>query len=751
MKSLLLALAIGAGCAAVRAETNTSAEAGDWHATNTWSLQRVPGSGDTVVVRHDLVITRHVDIGDSTPVRTNTVPALNLTNGSLTVTGGATLTLRGHAELYRVLTLEAGSSIRFSAEGAADPALAYYWMKILPAGTNSGRLVTRGTPATPCRVESVPAHHASIIGSANLATTNVAALLAASVKDGGQIDAEHTVFDALGDGFYPAWSLRPDSTGALYRLQHCLWTNSGRTFLFNADPKTPLAKPIRVHFEDTRWVTSVPKDPAYTHADWSILQTCGSTNLSYTSTLVRCDVDLPVMLWNVDAYTIEDCVFRSGVDSAKAPLAPVRFARNLARFTLNDRLYSAYGSRLEDSLFIHDYDDRDNPHFHHTTGGTGTAVLHGCVFWFSSTNGVMSDGGDGTFVRNAGSGTREQNAVLIEHGLYLPNGRGPDQPGHLSCNITSGGLQATNVRVIVRRTTAFTQGVSLGETLVTVSGAIAYVKSNLVAGPTNSTGSKVNDFGKGETNALAAGDADYNAGFRLAPGSNFIATNQTGKGYHLLKLAGDLNIGRHDLDDVDPQFVDPHRTPLTWALARGGPATMTGVMDLLRPTGTNTIRDLLDYLREGFRPQNPRLKRAGDPADGSPDIGAVDLADDTDHDGIPDDEEFGHPVYRIGVDDRTVDSDGDGAWNADEYVAGTQPGNDASRFLIDTAPATDGVQIRFQGVTGRFYEVSFTANLLSNDWQVVSGGLEGANTMLVVEDSGRADEQRYYRGHVIRR
>jgi len=34
---------------------------------------------------------------------------------------------------------------------------------------------------------------------------------------------------------------------------------------------------------------------------------------------------------------------------------------------------------------------------------------------------------------------------------------------------------------------------------------------------------------------------------------------------------------------------------------------------------------------------------------------------------------------------------------------------------------------------------------------VVSGGLEGANTMLVVEDSGRADEQRYYRGHVIRR
>jgi hypothetical protein len=739
----LLACALSA-----HAETNTSAQAGSWHAAATWQRGYPPQSGDTVVVQHDLVITQAVDIGDSTMVRTNTGPALSLTNGSLTVADGAVLTLRGHAELYRALTLEAGTTLRFSTEGAADPELAYYWMKILPAGTNSGRLVTRGTPAAPCRIEALPAHHASIICAASLTTTNVAGLIAASAKDGGQIDAEHARFSGLGDGFYPAWCLRPDSTGALYRLQHCVWSNSGRTFMFNADPKAPLAKPVRVHFEDSRWINSVPQDPAYTYADWSILQTCGSTNLAYTSTLVRCDVDLQAMLWNVNAYEIEDCVFRGGVDTTKAPLLPIRFARNLLRFTLNDRLYSAYGSRLEDSLLIHEIAS-GNPHYHHTSGGTGTAVLHGCVFWYSSTE-VWPDGGDGTFVRNASSGTQDDNQVLIEACLYLPNGRGPDASANLSCNITSGGLQATNVHVVVRRTTAFSQGLSIGETLTTFSGAVRKVASCLFIGSTNLNGTKINDYGQGRTNAVVAAGVDYNAGFRLMQGSNFIATNQTGKGYHLLKLAGDLDIGRHDVDDVDPQFVDPHRTPLTWAAARGGPATMTGAMDLLQPAGTNTVQDLLDYLREGFRPRNPRLKRAGDPADGGPDIGAVNLAADTDGDGIPDDDEFGHPVYRIGIDDRTVDSDDDGAWNADEYVAGTHPGDKTSRFSIDTAPAPDGIRIHFHGVTGRFYEVSFTANLLSNAWQVVSGGLEGADTMLLVEDRGMADEQRYYRGHVIR-
>jgi hypothetical protein len=50
---------------------------------------------------------------------------------------------------------------------------------------------------------------------------------------------------------------------------------------------------------------------------------------------------------------------------------------------------------------------------------------------------------------------------------------------------------------------------------------------------------------------------------------------------------------------------------------------MQGVMDKLE--GGKKIINLIEYIREGLRPQNPKLKSAGDPEDGSPDIGAVQI------------------------------------------------------------------------------------------------------------------------------
>jgi hypothetical protein len=56
----------------------------------------------------------------------------------------------------------------------------------------------------------------------------------------------------------------------------------------------------------------------------------------------------------------------------------------------------------------------------------------------------------------------------------------------------------------------------------------------------------------------------------------------------------------------------------------GGPGTLQGAMDRLSPGGGSSMEDLLAYVRQGFWPQNPAYQAAGDPADGSPPIGAVD-------------------------------------------------------------------------------------------------------------------------------
>ena len=753
MKSLLLALVVSAGCLPVRAETNTSAQAGDWHATNTWSLKRVPQTGDVVNVHHALVVTQSVDVGDSISClwsnNARLVYALKVKEGgSLVVGTNATLTVRGHLCLNSTLTLQEGAALVLNSEAAVGPGFTNYWVSMFTESPSyTPRIIARGTADHPCRIESIPANQASLMGGqwSGLATTNNG-LITYSAYDAG-IDAEHTTFKGLGSGLFFAWSYTPGSKGG-YRLQDCVFDGCGRVVVKGA---ANIKVPITTSFERVIWKNSRPRHPAYNTAGYyGILQTGGSTALVSSCILRQCDVDLNTLLFDLDGYTIEDCVFRGGALNPTFTKVPPIFRRNLLRYsyTQNDNLKMPYGMAMEDCLIMHDSTNW-NPHLQMVIGGTGTAVVRRCIYWLSSTNFLNYDG-DGPHMWGAASGTRDMNEFIIENCIFMPNGRGPDDGKGLSCNLTSGAITSNNSRVTIRRNTSFGQGVAIGETSPTVTGVIKYLKSNLFIGPTNFTGTKMNDYGHGETNAVAAANADYNAGYRLKQGSNFIATNQTGKGYDLIKLSGDLSIGQHDIDDVDPQFVDPWRNPRTWSLARGGDGTVANACDLLRPTGTNTVQDLLDYLREGFRPQNPRLKRAGDPAAGSPDIGAVDLAPDTDGDGIPDDEEFGHPVFQIGIDDRAVDADDDRINNAGEYIAGTDPGDKTSRFAIDTTPAESGVHIHFHGVTGRLYEVSFSTNLLSGTWQLLSGGLEGANAPLVIEDTGMPDEGRYYRGQVTR-
>jgi hypothetical protein len=145
----------------------------------------------------------------------------------------------------------------------------------------------------------------------------------------------------------------------------------------------------------------------------------------------------------------------------------------------------------------------------------------------------------------------------------------------------------------------------------------------LFVGDINNSGYKIHGYGKAEVDTVLAKDANYNACWRCSGGDNFISG--AGKGYHGLSFSGSEIIGANDIDDVDPQFVDWNRTPATWDASLGGAGTLDGAADRLKPGGGNTVQEMLAYIREGFRPQSPLMKGAGDPANGSPDLGAVDM------------------------------------------------------------------------------------------------------------------------------
>jgi hypothetical protein len=120
---------------------------------------------------------------------------------------------------------------------------------------------------------------------------------------------------------------------------------------------------------------------------------------------------------------------------------------------------------------------------------------------------------------------------------------------------------------------------------------------------------------------------------------------------------------------------------------------------------------------------------------------------DTDGDGIPDDWEDSHGLNKL-VNDAGLDPDGDKFTNLQEYVAGTDPQNAASRLRLEQAvvgPA--GIELRFQASAGRTYSILFREQFGSGAWQKLADvPAQGVSQMITVTDSAFLSQGgRFYR------
>lgn len=90
---------------------------------------------------------------------------------------------------------------------------------------------------------------------------------------------------------------------------------------------------------------------------------------------------------------------------------------------------------------------------------------------------------------------------------------------------------------------------------------------------------------------------------------------------------------------------------------------------------------------------------------------------DTDMDGLLDlDETKFH-----GTSFTDADSDGDGMSDGDEVMAGTSATNSASLLKVSAALVGNQVDVSVETVTGRFYTIRSTSNIISGTWQDVPG------------------------------
>ncbi len=611
MKKILMIFLFFFMCSAVQkgfSAAFTSTQNGDWSSSATWGGAGVPGNNDTVTIAHNVTVDVNTVAGHS-PGADHTVAAIEVSGGHLTVAAGVALVCRGALFLNAGdMTLDAGAVLEMDASQASDPFASSYKIDIVPNSGNSNALLrANGTVESHCVIRS------------NAGGAYAQITCGGGVDNGGRLIADYCDFIRLGDADNEAWIYCPGD--APYLITNCTWNTCSRIAM-PFDHHIPSLG--QVEFVNCLWTNSVRGNHA------NIFQT--GAFLGATAKIIRCYFDEYVFLHRPNDYEVEDCVFAKGVKLDRAAYSVglwKSFKRNFVRsLTKNAEFNFQYGVTIEDCILIKDT-PHNNPHYSIIHRGTGATLFKGNVIWHTGTDKYSE--GDVWMPYLPASGTREDNTITIERNIYLPNGNGPEGPTNLSGTGFTILFHCTDNQVVFKRNTLYvgggTGGCNLGETQTAEQGVLAYYKSNLNIGAVKTsgqlTGEKLDDYGHAETDVVLAENADYNAGYLLQDGTNY--GNGSGKGYNDLTFSGSSVIGAHDIDDTDPQFVDDTRTPVTWDAYLGGTGTMQGTMERLAPGVGHTMQDLLDYIREGFRPQNLVLQGAGDPDDGSPDIGAVDM------------------------------------------------------------------------------------------------------------------------------
>lgn len=116
---------------------------------------------------------------------------------------------------------------------------------------------------------------------------------------------------------------------------------------------------------------------------------------------------------------------------------------------------------------------------------------------------------------------------------------------------------------------------------------------------------------------------------------------------------------------------------------------------------------------------------------------------DMDDDGMPNGWETAYGFGTLNQADGAEDADGDGFLNVEEYIYGTDPTNNASRFSYLALSNQPSPQVTFVSATGRWYDILATTGLIEGAWQYWRTNLPGSNVSYTVTDTNGLSLRHY--------
>lgn len=551
----------------------TSTQNGNWSAQSTWGGSGPPGIGDTATIAHTVTVDVNTTVGTSPNDTTTMVVTVNTTK-TLIIASSVTLTIRGNmsAAFHSVFQMNSGAALVFdNAASGGSPVYNF--------APNFMFATITGTALNHCSISAISGQAFTMNSATAWDTSSVTYLDVTRMN-------------------LSTWGLA--NSGAK-SFTHCSFSSCGVLTIDDNNTAFPFT------FTDNVF-------SATTGSAGSFKFNFASSAGANIRTASRNVVDAFVT-HNAKDFTIVDNYFGGGI-TCTAGRKWTSFSKNFSRMdgnVLNGGNGALMTASIERNYFVCE-SSGGNPHYLQPTALlSANNVVSQNVF--ESQTPDLVDVGDCLIIKD--TGTSGGFAVIARNNICLPS-------GYSGANVSSGtigtlfNLAATCLTEWYRNTcnvqkdATQSRGVvlALAESGTGTAGQAAAFKSNLAWASSSGQGFLAERVSGNVKDIITAAGADRNWTYNTSAGDNQRGYDDRAAN-NTLWTAGDAVAASVDANQGsgNPQFYDSARNMAAWAVARGYGSTYANALTALQAAPTR-VADLINYVFEGFRPQNSACRNA---------------------------------------------------------------------------------------------------------------------------------------------